>query len=310
MSRKGFNLMNRMLKIFVAIAIIAIGISVATPANMQAQVIHLGERERPIFIDGVEGRVAPIPEWGDRIQISGSVNSPYHGGWPSREIFAEFFEQDYSFTLGGVPVSVIEFYDVIMTGREGELRMTSGASGTAQPVHPSQLHPWYQEAIDWMLTDEYVYLVRQEFYRLVNEHRLAHGLRQLEVNHYLEVYADIRAGEITYQANILRVRISHTRLDGSRFYSGWNDSNSRAVAENASGGGSLPSCPLQHAYNSFTGWRSSDAHNRIMLLDVEPQVTMAFGISPTLVIGSGGNFRVHSGNIFLLGYGDGAEHRD
>lgn len=52
-----------------------------------------------------------------------------------------------------------------------------------------------QEAIDYMLSVEYVDAVRTEFYRLLNEHRVSNGLKELEINSELQDYADIRADE-------------------------------------------------------------------------------------------------------------------
>ena len=168
-------------------------------------------------------------------------------------------------------------------------------------VHPSQLPRWYPEAIEWVLTDENIYLVRQEFYRLVNEHRAAHGLRPLEVNLALQDYADIRAAE-------LAVKFSHTRPDGSDFGSGWH--SSLVYVENASSVGTVNPDPLLQALNRFNRWRNSDAHNRNMLTDFAPHVAMAFGMVPTLVPCSvEGEYRVTSGTIFIAGYGDGINIR-
>jgi len=171
-----------------------------------------------------------------------------------------------------------------------------------QGLHPSQLPFWYPEAIEWMLSDEYVYLVRQEFYRLVNEHRVAQGVSSLEVNPSLEDYADLRSKE-------LRVQFSHTRPDGSRAV-GILSTTPRlvAVAENISGGGIFTSDPKEHAYSIFSGWRrSTRGHNENMISAFDSHITMALGFAPELVVSANGERYIASagGNVFIAGYGEG-----
>jgi len=173
-----------------------------------------------------------------------------------------------------------------------------------QGLHPSQLPFWYPEAIEWMLSDEYVYLVRQEFYRLVNEHRVAYGVSPLEINPYLEDYADLRSRE-------LRVQFSHTRPDGSRAV-GVLSANPRfvVIAENISGTGhtNISPDPIEQAYRTFSGWRQSTrGHNENMLSLLAPHVTMALGLVPELTVsGNEGRYIVTiGGNVFVTGYGEG-----
>ena len=150
------------------------------------------------------------------------------------------------------------------------------------------------EARDYMLSVEYTDAVRTEFYRLLNEHRAAHGLRKLEVNLELQDYADIRADE-------QRTHFGHTRPDGSRAGSGWFNSwnvmNSR-YAENAIACGSLNTDPNSIASGIFNRWKNSAGHNRHMLYDFDSRIAMAFGIAPRL----DENGRVSSGAIFATGY--------
>ena len=150
------------------------------------------------------------------------------------------------------------------------------------------------EARDYMLTAEYADAVRTEFYRLLNEHRKANGLRALEVNLTLQGYADIRADE-------QRERFGHNRPNGTPAGSGWfnsrNTINSR-YAENAIGVGSLSADPADTALSIFNRWKDSAGHNRHMLYDFDSRITMAFGIVPKL----DANGTVTSGAIFATGF--------
>ena len=150
------------------------------------------------------------------------------------------------------------------------------------------------EAREYMLTDEYADAVRSEFYRLLNEHRAANGLRALTVNEDLQGYADIRADE-------QRARFGHTRPNGTRAGSGWHNSwnviNSR-YAENVIGVGALSVCPADTANSIFTRWKDSAGHNRHMLYKFDRHITMAFGIAPRLEE----NGLIASGAIFATGF--------
>jgi uncharacterized protein YkwD len=145
-----------------------------------------------------------------------------------------------------------------------------------------------------MLSDEYADAVRMEFYRLLNEHRAANGLKELKVNAELQKYADIRADEQSE-------RFGHTRPDGSAAGSGWHNAhnvmNSR-YAENASDTGALGSDPKSTALGIFRRWKESKGHNKHMLYDFDPQIKMAFGIAPKL---DEDGF-ITSGAIFATGY--------
>lgn len=151
-----------------------------------------------------------------------------------------------------------------------------------------------QEAIDYMLSAEYADAVRTEFYRLLNEHRAANGLRELEVCLELQAYADIRADE-------QRVKFGHTRPDGSYAGSGWynsyNHMNSR-YAENALNCGAIGADPLSAARGIFSIWKESEGHNRHMLYNFDSRITMALGIAPKL----DENGFVTTGAIFATGY--------
>jgi uncharacterized protein YkwD len=151
-----------------------------------------------------------------------------------------------------------------------------------------------EETTAYMLSAEYADAVRAEFYRLLNEYRTANGLRALEVNLDLQGYADIRAEE-------QRARFGHTRPNGSAAGSGWHNSrntlNSR-YAENAISVGTLSSDPADAALSIFTQWKNSAGHNRHMLYNFGPRITMAFGIAPKLEA----NGKVTSGAIFATGY--------
>lgn len=150
------------------------------------------------------------------------------------------------------------------------------------------------EAQEYMLSVEYSDAVRNEFYRLLNEHRVANGLRKLEVSLELQAYADVRADE-------QRTRFGHTRPDGTSAGSGWHNSwnvmNSR-YAENCTSSGRLHPDPLNTALGIFTRWKESSGHNRHMLYSFDPKIKMAFGIVPKL---DDKGF-VTSGAIFATGY--------
>jgi hypothetical protein len=147
---------------------------------------------------------------------------------------------------------------------------------------------------EYMLSSEYKLALRQEFYRLVNAHRRAYGMRELEVHARLEEYADIRAVE-------QRTRFGHTRPDGSPAGSGWYNSqnfmNTR-FAENALSVHRLDPNPVIAANYIFTRWRNSAGHNRHMLFNFSPPIQMALGIVPEL--DSSG--RVSSGAIWATGF--------
>jgi len=147
---------------------------------------------------------------------------------------------------------------------------------------------------EYMLTDEYADAVRNEFYRLLNEHRAANGLRKLEIDLELQEYADMRADE-------LRTNFSHTRPNGSPAGSGWHNMwnvvNSR-YAENAVRVGALGNDPKDAANSIFSVWKESKGHNRHMLYDFDPRIKMALGIAPKL---DDDGF-VTSGAIFASGY--------
>jgi uncharacterized protein YkwD len=150
------------------------------------------------------------------------------------------------------------------------------------------------EAQEYMLSEEYADAVRTEFYRLLNEHRAANGLRELEINLELQEYADIRAGE-------QRERAGHTRPDGSKAGSGWHNSKNNMntrYAENAIGTGRINADPLSTARGIFTIWKDSDGHNRHMLYKFKVEITMALGIAPEL----DEDGMVSSGAIFATGY--------
>jgi uncharacterized protein YkwD len=150
------------------------------------------------------------------------------------------------------------------------------------------------ETREYMLSAEYANEVRKEFYRLLNEHRAANGLRELEIDLELQGYADIRADE-------QRERFGHTRPNGSAAGSGWH--NSRNVmgsryAENTLKTGALHPDPKNTARGIFSIWKESKGHNRHMLYDFDPQIKMALGIAPKL---DKDGF-VTSGAIFATGY--------
>jgi len=141
---------------------------------------------------------------------------------------------------------------------------------------------------------EYADAVRTEFYRLLNEYRVANKLRKLEINLELQDYADIRAAE-------QRTTRGHTRPDGSAAGSGWHNSkntmNSR-YAENAISVGILSPDPKIAADTIFTRWKESAGHNRHMLYNFDSNIKMAFGIVP--IIDEMGV--ITSGAIFATGY--------
>jgi hypothetical protein len=177
--------------------------------------------------------------------------------------------------------------------------------GVAIPADPPEIPPdappvvekppvILTEEQEYMLSPEYADAVRAEFYRLLNEHRAAHGLRELEVDLELQDYADIRADE-------QRILFGHTRPDGSPAGSGWHDSwnviNSR-YAENAYTAGVVGTKPERTALGIFSRWKESEGHNRHMLYDFKPNIKMAFGIAPVL----DDDGYIISGGIFASGY--------
>ena len=168
------------------------------------------------------------------------------------------------------------------------------APDPSRPAAPSQPAEPRQTQTEYMLSNDYANAVRAEFYRLVNEHRAANGLRTLNVNADLQRYADVRAHE-------QRTRFGHTRPDGSAAGSGWYNSqnmmNTR-FAENALSVATLDPNPKAAASYIFLIWRNSSGHNAHMLYRFDSHITMAFGIAPRREA----NGNVTSGAIFATGY--------
>jgi uncharacterized protein YkwD len=166
----------------------------------------------------------------------------------------------------------------------------AGLAGTGTP----QTALSAEEAAGYMLSAEYATAVRAEFYRLLNEHRAANGLRALEVNLDLQDYADIRAEE-------QRMRFGHTRPNGTPAGSGWHNSRNNMgtrYAENALSAGAVSPDPLDTALGIFQIWKESAGHNRHMLYNFDRRITMAFGFSPK----PDADGFVTSGAIFATGY--------
>ena len=148
---------------------------------------------------------------------------------------------------------------------------------------------------EYLLSSEYKNALRQEFYRLVNAHRRANRLKELEVNTRLEEYADIRAAE-------QKTRSGHTRPNGTPAGSGWYNStnlmNTR-FAENALSIHTLNPDPVIAANYIFTIWRNSSGHNAHMLYSFSPPIQMALGIVPEL---DSARKSVSSGAIWATGF--------
>ena len=166
-------------------------------------------------------------------------------------------------------------------------------TGKVEPRKPTE-EMTAAELTEYMLSAEYADEVRTEFYRLLNKHRKANGVRELEVNLKLQDYADIRAAE-------QRTRFGHTRPNGKPAGSGWYNSKNHMnsqYAENAAGVGTLSSNPKKTAQSIFDAWKNSPGHNRHMIYNFSGDITMAFGIAPKL----DKNGTVTSGAIFATGY--------
>jgi hypothetical protein len=189
-------------------------------------------------------------------------------------------------------------FDVRFNSEDNSVNLFSNTQFTGLDIgaepQPKQGRRLESDVEEYMLSPEYTDAVREEFYILLNEHRVANGLTELEINLELQKYADIRADE-------LRIRFGHIRPDESAAGSGWYDSknymNSR-YAENAHGVGRLNSDPKTEAENIFTAWENSEGHNRHMLYDFDSNITMALGIVPKL----DDDGIVRSGAIFATGY--------
>ena len=181
-----------------------------------------------------------------------------------------------------------DILDAVAIPTDPPVNLTGAQTANNNPM------PDLTETQEYMLSAEYADAVRAEFYRLLNEHRTANGLRKLEISLELQRYADIRADE-------QRTRFGHTRPDGSPagsgWYNSWNVMNSR-YAENALKTGTLNPDPIDTAAGIFSIWKESNGHNRHMLYGFDPHIKMAFGISPKL---DDDGF-VTSGAIFATGY--------
>ena len=174
--------------------------------------------------------------------------------------------------------------DTVSVNRGGEITVTATASNGVRGellVNAVDLAAYADE-------------IRQEFYFLVNNHRRANGLRELAENKSLQQYADIRSAE-------LRILFSHTRPDGSEAGSGWHNSqntmNTR-FAENAASARTIdPNDARASADRFFSSWRESSGHNRHMLYDFSPQITMALGLDLKI-----SNDSLTSPGIWATGY--------
>ena len=147
----------------------------------------------------------------------------------------------------------------------------------------------------YILSIEYKNALRQEFYRLVNAHRRANGLRELKVHARLEGYADIRAKE-------LKIYFEHIRPDGTHAGSGWYNSENildSRYAENILSVHQLDSNPVKAANYMFTIWKNSSGHNEHMLYNFSPHIQMALGIAPEL---DRGGRTVSSGATWATGF--------
>jgi uncharacterized protein YkwD len=173
---------------------------------------------------------------------------------------------------------IIFDYDDVLESVAVPTAPPASLTGSQAASEPPSAALSAKEAEEYTLSAEYADAVRKEFYRLLNEHRVAGGLRELEINLELQGYADIRADE-------QRIRSGHIRPDGSAAGSGWHNSKNNLntrYAENAIGVGSLNTDPADTAGSIFSMWKNSKGHNRHMLYDFGPKVTMAFGIAPQL----------------------------
>jgi uncharacterized protein YkwD len=189
---------------------------------------------------------------------------------------------------------IIFDYDDVLEAVAVPTAPPASLTGSQTVSEPPKAALSAKETPEYLLSAEYADAVRNEFYRLLNEHRAASGLRELEINLELQEYADIRADE-------QRTRSGHIRPDGSAAGSGWHNSKNNLntrYAENAIGVGSLSADPADAAGSIFSMWKNSKGHNRHMLYDFGPKVTMAFGIAPQLdEIGT-----VTSAAIFATGH--------
>jgi len=142
--------------------------------------------------------------------------------------------------------------------------------------------------IEYMLSDAYIEAVREEFYRLLNEHRRNHGLREVQVNLELQAFADVRAGELLNRAGGMHERPNNLPLNDDRWYS---------FGENAASVTILDPDPQITARHTFNRWRNSEGHNRHMLWDFDDRIVIGFGMAPTINVQN----NVVSGAIFASG---------
>jgi uncharacterized protein YkwD len=159
---------------------------------------------------------------------------------------------------------------------------------------PAQEPTSLEQTTEYMLSDDYKASVRDEFYKILNEHRVSNGLNALAINTELETYADMRVSE-------LKVKVGHARPDGSPAGSGWYNSDNTLntrYAESVRGIDSLNTDPKITAIKIFAGWEASQGHNHHMLYDFNADTKMALGIVPE--VDENGN--VTSGAVFATGY--------
>ena len=173
----------------------------------------------------------------------------------------------------------------------------SGSEGsTAVYGNPSDAE------INYMLSEEYKKAVRQEFYKLLDIHRMAHKLETFPgtINVDLEEYADLRAAE-------QKTHFGHTRPDGGNAASGWNNSKTtpkrRYTSECAASVIILHPDPVTTANIFFAAWKSSPAHNNIMLTPFSSDYKYEYvlGIAPEYYINAFGIPGVRSGAVFAVG---------
>ncbi|MDR2733148.1 MAG: hypothetical protein LBC99_00725 [Spirochaetota bacterium] len=192
-------------------------------------------------------------------------------------------------------VTILLLFTACMRSRpSSDKSADTGAQPASYKVSDADIH--------YMQSAKYTKAVRQEFYKLLNNHRKAHKLETFPgtANVDLEKYADLRAAE-------QKTHFGHTRPDGGNAASGWNNTKTtpkrRYTSECAASVIILHPDPVTTASNFFAAWKSSPAHNNIMLtpFSSEYNYEYVFGIAPEYYNNAFGIPGVRSGGVFAVG---------
>jgi uncharacterized protein YkwD len=153
------------------------------------------------------------------------------------------------------------------------VQSTAPVAQIAQPTEaPRQLPAAsLQSEVHIDINDRYLQEIKDEFLKLINQHRATRRATALRANLEVQDYADIRAVEI-------KELMGHTRPDGSWFGSGWTGTTAILSGENCAKGNAPGQDPKEVALRIFNQWKNSPGHNNNMLSRISELSEMGLGL--------------------------------